>query len=214
MESQRNFHIPCYTGFLYGSYKHCLLAGTRRMLERRFSFFPHPLYGWKEVGICIENKVLRRIFVLWIQEATRGWNTAVYSLYCTTEGSTEGGQGGQVTEKVMISVRNIRRHCWQYETTSENTEILTPIFFSNHEDNYREIYIHYGHILNKVEIICNEVTFIINTHFPRLRLTLCAGRLKIFVSALCYRSPVCISPPLTLILLMWRIGWAHNNARK
>jgi len=50
--------------------------------------------------------------------------TAVYSLYCTTEGSTEGGQGGQVREKVMISVRNIRRHCWQYETTSENTEIL------------------------------------------------------------------------------------------
>jgi len=39
-------------------------------------------FVWVEkVGIFIEKKVLRRIFVLWRQEATGGQETAVYSLY-------------------------------------------------------------------------------------------------------------------------------------
>ena len=53
-----------------------------------------------------------------------------------------------------------------------------------------------GTSLTKFRLFFYEVTFITDTHFPRLHETLFSGRVKLSAAALRYRSPVSISPLL------------------
>jgi hypothetical protein len=78
-------------------------------MKVQFFFFSPALNRRKEDAVCIEKKVLRRKFFALETGSNRRIKTAVYCLYCSTECSTEVGQLGKVTGKVMSSIRNIKQ---------------------------------------------------------------------------------------------------------